>query len=56
MYKNSRVKSDNDVISVSLAKIPSVEMTIEVHTFRKYREHELWSHLSLNRNGKGALK
>ena len=35
-----------------LAKIPSVEMTIEVHTFRKYREHELWSHLSLNRNGK----
>ena len=27
-------------------------MTIEVHTFRKYREHELWSHLSLNRNGK----
>ena len=27
-------------------------MTIEVHTFRKYREHELWSNLSLNRNGK----
>ena len=52
MYKNSRVKSDNDLISVSLAKIPSVEMTIEVHTFRKYREHELWSNLSLNRNGK----
>ena len=28
-----------------LAKIPSVEMTIEVHTFKKYREHELWSNL-----------
>ena len=31
-------------------------MTIEVHTFRKYREHELWSHLSLNRNGKRSFK
>ena len=39
-----------------LAKIPSVEMTIEVHTFRKCREHELWSHLSLNRNGKRSCE
>ena len=31
-------------------------MTIEVHTFRKYREHELWSHLSLNRNGKSRCE